>query len=489
MTVNDIYLAVRGTFDDRISAGVRRAMSIVASTCQKTGRILGGITSILGTMGQAAGGAMGKTASAIGNVASAIITLGPIGGVVTGLSAGFEMLQNSFLKTAKAAEELAKTSLARGLEKLNAIRERVISGMNRGLAEITTNAERSAKAFDAMASAYLKVSAARDATAKAGGDVALANLRADKQSAVAEAGDDNAAALAAADYDIRIANRKYENAVSESAAKVRAATDAAAFAQRKATDAATLEANLRRELAAAEKDVAFDFIDEKANKAARDRLAKVQDALAQAANDRLTADAAAKAAAETLKQAQLRQAEALANARTEVSAATAAQRKLVAAQQKAAEERLAADRAEAEKRAQDGHRKALRDRETAGRDALAAFNAGLDGARKQADESKAKADEAFARFRNPKAFREADRAERENARAERRFQSGLERLQKRKDWRTADLHGGDEAIRRVALARERAAGDAKRVQDMQKDVSRAAADLDAIRNQLNGIAL
>ncbi len=489
MTANDIYLAVRGVFDDRISAGVRRAMSTVASTFQKTGRILGGISSTLGVLGQTAGGALGKVAGSIGGVVGALATLGPIGAVVSGVSAAIELFTASTVRAAKAAEGLAKTSLARGLEKLNAIRERVISGMNRGLAEITANAERSAKAFDAMANAYLKVSAARDATAKAVGDVALANLRADKQSAVSEAGDDNAAALAAANYDVRIANREYENAVSESAAKVRAATDAAAFAQRKATDAATLEANLRRELAAAEKDVAVDFADERANKAARDRLAKVQDALAQAANDRLTADAAAQAAAETLKQAQLRQAEALANARTEVAAATAAQRKLVAAQQKAAEERLAADRAEAEKRAQDGHRKALRDRETAGRDALAAFNAGLDGARKQADESKAKADEAFARFRDPKAFRDADRAERENARAERRFQSGLERLQKRKDWRTADLHGGDEAIRRVALARERAAEDAKRVQDMQKDVSRAAADLDAIRNQLNGIAL
>lgn len=55
MTANDIYLAVKGIFDDRISAGVRRAMSTVATTCQKTGRIVGGISSALGALGQTAG--------------------------------------------------------------------------------------------------------------------------------------------------------------------------------------------------------------------------------------------------------------------------------------------------------------------------------------------------------------------------------------------------------------------------------------------------
>lgn len=490
MNANAIYLAVKGYFEDKISANVKRAMNTVAASCRNASKVVGGISAAFGSLGTIAQGSLAKVAGSVGGVVQALATMGPLGGVITGISAAIELFSSKALNAAKAAEEFAKTNLARGLEKLNQVRADAIVEINRNLAETTSRADKAAKAFDTLANAYLKVARAQSETEKAGGDAALSDLRLQKQNALSNAASPESAALAGADFDVKIANRKYANVVAESAAKVKEATEEAAFAQKRASAAAELEANLKKELAAAEADIIErGDVDREFDKALQARREKAEAAYDRAVNDRVSAEANARAAAEAVKTAQLRQTESVNNATAELVAAKRTQRELVAAQKKATEEQVAAAEASAQAKAAEEKRNALRREEANQRNLIDAFKGGIPAAQAQADESARKAEEAFQRFKNPKAFRELDREERRAQRDEKRFQQQFERLQKRKDWRTADLHGGDEAVRRVALAREQAENDKKRVEVMQKDVARATADLAAIRRNIDGVAL
>lgn len=490
MNANAIYLAVKGTFVDGISANVKRAMSTVSASCSKALRVAGSVSTAFAAFGSAAGSALGKAATSIGGVVGTLATMGPIGGIIAGISAAMELFTAKTMKAAKAAEEFAKVNLAKGLEKLNQARANAIEGINRNLAETTSRAEKAAKAFDTLAAAYLKVANAKNATEKAGGDAALADLRLQKQNAISGAANQEDAALKGAGFDVQIAKRRLDNVSAEAAAAVKSAALESRDATKRAVAAADLESKLKAELATAERELADDLETDSAfSKALRDRRDKAQAAYEAAVNDRIAAEANAEAAAEAVKTAQLKQAEAVSNATAEVVAAQRAQKELAEAQQKAKQAQLDAAEAQAAANAEAAKRGKLKAEEKGQRGLLDAFTNGLKGAQTQAADSAQKADEAFQRFANPKAFREQDRADKEAQREERRFQDQFKRLQKRKDWRTADLHGGDEAVRRVALAREKAAQDKKRVEDMQKDVAKAAATLDAIKEELDGVAL
>ena len=108
MNANTIYLAVRGYFEDKISANVKRAMNTVAASCGKASKVVGGISAAFGSLGSVAGSSLGKVTGAIGNVVGALATLGPIGGLIAGVSAAFDWMANKALAAAKAAEEFAK---------------------------------------------------------------------------------------------------------------------------------------------------------------------------------------------------------------------------------------------------------------------------------------------------------------------------------------------------------------------------------------------
>ena len=211
MNANAIYLAVRGTFVDGISANVKRAMSTVATSCSKAGRIVAGVS----TASSAFGSALGKVGGAIGNVVGALAAMGPIGGIIAGASAAMEWFTKKTTQAAKAAEEFAKVNLAKGLEKLNQARANAIEGINRNLAELSTRADKAAKSFDTLAAAYLKVAGATNATEKAGGDAALADLRLQKQNAISGAANPEEAALKGAGFDVQIAKRRLDNVSAE----------------------------------------------------------------------------------------------------------------------------------------------------------------------------------------------------------------------------------------------------------------------------------
>ncbi len=490
MNANAIYLAVRGTFVDGISANVKRAMSTVATSCSKAGRIVAGVSSAFSAFGSAAGSALGKVGGAVGNVVGALAAMGPIGGIIAGISAAMEWFTNKTTQAAKAAEEFAKVNLAKGLEKLNQARTNAIEGINRNLAELSTRAEKAAKSFDTLAAAYLKVSNAKNATEKAGGDAALADIRLQKQNALSGAANPEEAALKGAGFDVQIAQRRRDNVSAEAAAAVKAAAQESADAAKRSAAATDLEAKLKAELATAERELADDLETDSAfSKALRERRDKAQAAYEAAVNDRITAEANAEAAAEAVKTAQLKQAEAVSNATAELVAAQRAQKELAEAQQKAKQAQLEAAEAAAAATAEAKKRDKLKTEEKGQRGLLDAFSNGLKGAQAQAADSAQRADEAFRRFANPQAFRDQDREAKRAEREERRFQDQFARLQKRNDWRTADLHGGDEAVRRVALAREKAEQDRKRVEDMQRDVTKAAATLVSIKEELDGVAL
>jgi len=118
------------------------------------------------------------------------------------------------------------------------------------------------------------------------------------------------------------------------------------------------------------------------------------------------------------------------------------------------DERIAADLAKAQKAGDSGAAKRAKEVE-------AAYSKQFDKTADRLSRANAAAEQAFEWYKDPEAFKAQLKREREDADAEAQFQRDFEWLKKQRygkwgeqDWRTAELRGESEAIKRVALARE-----------------------------------
>ena len=106
---------------------------------------------------------------------------------------------------------------------------------------------------------------------------------------------------------------------------------------------------------------------------------------------------------------------------------------------------------------------------------------------KRLDAAKDQAEKAWGWYRDPKAFRAQLKEEAADAKAEKRYEKDLESLQRRKgrNWRDAkNLSVRDEAVRRVAVAREEEEAAKKAALETAENTRRAAEALEALEGEM-----
>jgi len=155
-----------------------------------------------------------------------------------------------------------------------------------------------------------------------------------------------------------------------------------------------------------------------------------------------------------------------------------------AAEQKAAEESQIASDMAREQAVVDARKKA----ETDTRNALEAAKDATDPAKDRLSRANDEAQKAWGWYRDPESFKAQLQEEQANADAEKQFKRDLARLQERKggddqkgiNWRTASLSDSDEAVRRVALAREEQDKAKKSLEEISKNTKDLAKKMDEI---------
>lgn len=476
---------------------------VSAKFARMAGVMNAGAKGLSGMFGKLAGtaselsGRMGKVASGVRGVYDAFVALGPIGAVLAGLNAGITVLSDAIKKAYDQLNRFVQLRADAMTASLQRLKSHLFDIGDAALKKATTEAERAAKAFEALANAYLKVAKAKDATAKAGDDAAIAGMRRDKAIAMNAAGDRDASAVAGADWDVKIAQAQLDAAKREQEAAAQRARDEEYQNRIRLDAAAANEEAAKIALAQAKEDEAFtrDATNlEEEHKHALQNLATAEKTMADAVNARIAAQANLDASGEAVKQAELAMAAKLADATAGVENAIRTRRELLEAQKKAQEaarkreEEEAKKEAEAEERSRQRREYARLQREAQER--LSHAQTAVNDAQRQADASQRQADTAWGWYRSADAWKAQLQEERDDAKAQRRFERDFERLQKRQDWRTAQLGDRDELVRRVALAREQAQEDKDRLRAIRADLARAAASLDTIRAAIeNGVEL
>ena len=372
MTANEIHLKVRGTFVDGISTNATRALNTVSSLSSKVGRACNGMTQAMSAFGGAASSSLGKVASGVGNLVGAFATMGPVGGIVAGISLAFETWSKRATEAAEKCKKFADELKAAIDAKFNA----ELAKMNDSLKDTASEADRAAKAVENMAKAYLTLSAAQDATVKAENNNDLAILRNQKQVAMGAAGSDGEKARVGAAYDTQIAQTRLAQIVQEQAAKIETAVYEETTAQKKLKIAIEKEEEWRLAVAKAEEEQAeMSGVDAKLDKALAEKVRKANEAYEKAVEEHEKAEDAAEVATEKVKTARLEQAAAITDARTAVIAATQTEEKLSKSLKEAQEKRIKAEEAAALAATKKDLQEQLKEAENRGKEAAGAVNA------------------------------------------------------------------------------------------------------------------
>lgn len=400
-----------------VSQFVAGAENATKSALRTTGAARN-LTSAMAAAGSAAGGAAGDVARFV----SAFAQMGAVGAIIAGVQILIDRISDSIKKAAdKAAEKVVKMA-ERMREKLDELNKARMDKVLKALDDATVKAKEAATAFDTLAAAYMKVQAAKDATAKSGATAAMSALGLEKSRAMASAGDDNARALVGADYDVKIARQKLADTRSEQDAAVAYAKDDASV---KAKQAKTADKTVQRALAA--KDLATKTYNEdvasdnkrniEKSKAAMEAAEK---AYKDAVNDSVAKRAEADASAERVIQAENARVAAINDATRGIVEAEETERRLVDAQKKAAEAELRRMKeseraAEAQRRKAEADRRAAEQEEKAG--ALSSFR----------DSAKSQFERAFDLWRDPEAAKAAQDEEKKREDDMKRFRKSVDR--------------------------------------------------------------
>ena len=313
--------------------GVRQFVAGAESATKAAMRTTGAartLTSALAKTGGTAGGAVGDVARLV----TSFTQLGAVGGIIAGVQIALDRLCEGIKKAADTAAEATIKMADKMREKLDKLNEQRMEGVNKALDEATTKAKSAASAFDALASAYMKVSAAQDAVAKSGASAAVSGMELEKAKAMSAAGNDGDRALVGAGWDVKIARQRAADVGFEQDRAVAAAEDNAQIRRKQAKDAEKAEAKALRakELAAKiyEEDVNGD--NQRNVEKSKAALAEAEKAYAEAVNTRVSKVADAEAAEAHVTEAQNNRTTAINGATRAVVQAEEAERRLVQAQ-------------------------------------------------------------------------------------------------------------------------------------------------------------
>lgn len=475
MTANEIYLKVKTLFTDTALPRIRSFTAAIGKQMRSAGKAIAGVNAMIGEMP----GKLGQAIGGIGRFATAFMTLGPVGAVLTGISLAVELVGAKMKKSCDAMVEASKRALAEVEAAWSKMKRGILDNLDKSLKSATSEAQRSARAFETLAASYLKVAAAKDQTASAGDSADVAALKAARTGAMAAASD-GARANIGAEYDVKIAERvakataeKHDRAVAKAdgeaaaaAGRLAIASDAEAKAKKAVADAQEMEAR------------AQNVRDQEFRRQLTAKREAAEQALFDAQQKRIAAETEVAVANEKQKQAALAQAAALNDASAAVVQAKQTYADLVRAQKEAAAAEVAQKEAAAKKAALEGRQGDIR----ANLGGLqAAFNR-QQAAVAAAEQGKAN---AWALYKSPEAMKAKLQEEKEEQKAQARFTRDAERLQRRSDWRTARLGTRDEAVRRMLLAQEEAKNEKKELDRMRQHVQDATNELQGIAAVLN----
>lgn len=485
-----------------VNSAIRRARSFAAASsggfrgaADAAKRALPAITAVTASMGMM-GGAAGRAAQAISGIASAALAFGPLGVAI----AGAQMAMMHFMSSAQEAADRFRQKVAdmaahvqkRGEQIKNSIAASVQAGIDSACAAV----ERLNRGFDRLAQKRAGLQKAEAGRADAQGQSEILAMTRQMDAAVAGADDAERGRVAAA-WRVRIAEKReevvrrtadYEAKMAEQA--IRDDEERLRIAE-KAEKKYALAGDTARERYAVAKGAYGDDdpftrrlkaqaeqaegLEREAAERRRELRARLEVAradaevgdmnranrIASATNDVLAArDAHGMAEADYAKARAEEAAKAEAEARREEQSRIADEERLrVEMERRIADERIKLAKAELDERSRE---------EVSAQTRLAA--------------AQAKVRQAWGWYRDKDSLAAQLAEEKADAEAQRQYEKDFDRLRgRRRDWRTADdLSLDDEAVRRVALAKEEEAAAAKAVLETAENTARAADALEAI---------
>ena len=478
-----------------------------------------------GRLTEAARGAMKGIGGTLGQLGEMFLQGGIWGAMAAAATKAFTLIWEHF---AKGSERAAK---------------RAERAFNESLSSIKDGAAAIDKAFDSAMSGIDKAISRFDAMSNSVKELTKAEIELAKQHAIANGMDAASANAAAADLsaqvDFEAEERRLQNLIAMEQKRVDAAKDAEAKTAeevKKATEqkeAAEAEYQKKREeyikknareyittgttvygsvqtVKLSEQEIeeerrkaAFDFDESGEGAKLREKVRKAKDAIDGIKTDEKALAAADEARAK-IEQAQTsldvlatkREARELAVQneiadKIEADHKAQAEKDKAAAEKRAEEEKKSAEKAAADRARLDAQEAARRERERQAELAarirdhqklLAAERAEESKTRSAVSAAESKLQRAWGWYRDKDSMAAQLAEEKEDAQARKQYEKDFERLKsRRRDWRTAEnLSVDDEAVRRVALAREEKEAAERHLAEIEKNTADLAAKLDEL---------
>ena len=478
-----------------------------------------------GRLTEAARGAMKGIGGTFGQLGEMFLQGGIWGAMAAAATKAFTLIWDHFAKESERAAKLAERAF------------------NESLSSIKDGAAAIDKAFDSAMSGIDKAISRFDAMSNSVKELTKAEIELAKQHAIANGMDAASANAAAADLsaqvDFEAEERRLQNLIAMEQKRVDAAKDAEAKTAeevKKATEqkaAAEAEYQKKREeyikknareyittgttvygsvqtVKLSEQEIeeerrkaAFDFDESGEGAKLREKVRKAKDAIDGIKTDEKALAAADEARAK-IEQAQTsldvletkREARELA-VQNEIADKIEADHKAqvekdkAAAEKRAEEEKKAAEKAAAERARLDAQEAARRERERQAELAarirdhqklLAAERAEESKTRSSVSAAESKLQRAWGWYRDKDSMAAQLAEEKADAQARKQYEKDFERLKsRRRDWRTAEnLSVDDEAVRRVALAREEKEAAERHLAEIEKNTANLAEKLDEL---------
>lgn len=350
---------------DGIATVIRFVTSFAGSGAEMAEKSIEGVrkAALIGTKGLAtlgaaigqAGGKFGRMAREAANMMWSIQQLGALGGVMAGAQIAIDRISEHFIAKADAMAEAAermKDRINDRLDRLNAAR---LNEVDKALKAAATDADKAAAAFNAMATAYMKVANAGNGKMTAFESSEIADMELRKANEMANASPDDAP-IVGAKADISIAEKRLGQTVEDTERRIGLAGREEADARHRLAMAKDKEKSASAALAKASEELqASEDSDNRDVETLRQRKAKAEETYAAAVNARVLAEADAKAATENELKVRYESAQAISSAKRSVVEAKMTHASL----ERAKAEKDAAEKERKEKEKQEKAEKAV----------------------------------------------------------------------------------------------------------------------------------
>ncbi|MBR4603834.1 MAG: hypothetical protein IKO43_03190 [Kiritimatiellae bacterium] len=442
-------------------------------------------------------GRMGSAVQKVANVAKSAVSgfqaFGLAGGIVTTALSAANAVGEAFIERAERARDAVLAWADAMRERLASMRQGAFDALASDLERVERASAAAAASFDRLAASRERANARREALFSAAGEASMLDLRAKASKAVFDADDEDRARVRA-EWAVKIAEKEaaQKSLAADRAAKAeeerlkllerRVRLEARAARDADASVAKAQEAlRVARETAEASGKRGWE-VDADSDVARYSRLLDAAKARADAASARAggardaLADARQASESAALERRNSLAAAAEARLAAERNLDDILRREHLDALQKEEADRLDSLRLEERERLA-AERRIARERESLSKAELQERLADERNAAALVIEAQARLNQAWNWYKDKDALAVQIKAEKEDAKAQIQFEKDFGRLRRfRKDWRNAEnLSLDDEAVRRVAVAREQRDA-AERYAAQTADAAQRAAD-------------